>query len=463
MKLYTAPGRWSTFRAKLCFCLALFFLTDSGKVSAIAEWTILVYAQAKNNLSNFAYKNFNDMATVGSGKNLNILVQWYQPDQQGVWRYKVEKGKMILDACLPSNTDGNKTNDLVDSMKWAVSKYQAQKYFLILWNHGIGILDPVWGNQRPWSASNKFSIDPSMLKENPKICINGITCHEPNDEKILVDYVSLDEQQTETQSHPHRGILFNEQSKTYMNNQALTSALSEIKTSVLKGQKLNILGMDACLMAMAEVGYQSREYAEYMVASQEVELAYGWNYQSFVQSFAGGKVSPLQAAQLIVSSYQTLYKDKIQFYTQSALDLSQLGRVKSSLDAVIQSLGVCQRIDKEAVIDAIKRARRNCLQFSATSYIDLHSFCIELTKSVEQIFDKKFAGNYAVAQLKKSLNESISAIEQCVVANASGMYLARARGMSIYFPVSHIDASYQHTDFAKESLWLNFLKEVVYR
>lgn len=487
MKLCTAWGYKILMFLKHQFCIVLSILLSISQMhlaaqsNAPAEWTILVYAQAKNNLSNFAYKNFNDMATIGSGSNLNILVQWFQPEQQGIWRYKVEKGKMVLDVCLPSNTDGNKSSDLVDSMRWAVTKYPAKKYFLILWNHGIGILDPVWGHQRPWSTSSKFLIDPAVLKDNPKICISGIThdssCQDSTDnnsseqalvdnnssEQVLVDNNVFDEDQTDTNSYHHRGILFNEQSKTYMNNQTLTSALSEINVSVLKNQKLDILGMDACLMAMTEVGYQSYKHVKYLVASQEVELAYGWNYASFIQTFAAGRATPLEAARSIVSSYQMLYKDKIQFYTQSALDLSQIERVKTSLDTVVQYLTVCQRIDRDSLHEAVKRARRSCLQFSATSYIDLHSFCIELNKSIEQGFDKKFSNNYAVVQVKNALKESIAAIEACVVANAAGTHLARARGMSIYFPISHIDASYQHTDFAKNSLWFNFLKEVVYR
>ncbi len=402
------------------------------------------------------------MAVIGSGTNLNILVQWYQPDQQGVWRYKVEKGKLILDVCLPMNTDGNKAHDLVDSMRWAATKYPAEKYFLILWNHGIGIVDPLWGNQKPWSTTNKFAIDPSILKDNPKICINGITCDDPSEE-ILVDPSRLDEHETTTFAQLHRGILFNEQSKTYMNNQVLTSALSEIKTSVLNNQKINILGMDACLMAMLEVVYQARNYVDYMVASQEVELAYGWNYLTFLQSFAAGRVSPAQAAQSVVTSYQSLYKDKIQFYTQSAIDLSYVDKLKTNLDSVIQHLGVCQRLDKDSLVDVIKRARRNCLQFSATSYIDLHSFFIELNKSVEQFFNKKFSSNYAVTQLKNAVNTAVSSIEQSIIANASGTYLTRAKGLSIYFPMNHIDGSYQHTEFAKDSLWFNFLKEIIYQ
>src|SRR3972149_5184838 len=94
-----------------CLLFNLFAVTQS--LAGVAEWTILIYAQAKNSLSSFAHKNFHDMSLVGSNKDLNLLVQWYQPDQQGVWRYKIEKGRLDLDVCLSTATDGNSSQDLV--------------------------------------------------------------------------------------------------------------------------------------------------------------------------------------------------------------------------------------------------------------------------------------------------------------------------------------------------------------
>ncbi len=480
MELFLIKERNNAFglRMRFFFILCLFCLGNIGRSvaqsSSSVEWTVLVYAQAKNNLSSFALKNFNDLASIGSGLNVNLLVQWFQPNQQGVWRYKIEKGKMVLDVYLPTATDGCKTNDLVDSMRWAVSKYPAQKYCLILWNHGIGIIDPVWGNQLPWSPSNKFAIDPSMIKDNPKICISGITNEDldfvKESEEVVAQNMQNENEDNFLESmswleelNPHRGILFNEQSKTYMNNQSLTSALSEIKTSVLNNKKLDILGMDACLMAMLEVGYQARNYANYMVASQEVELAYGWNYLSFVQGISRERMSSRDVIDLIVSSYQSLYKDKIQFYTQSAFDLSVIDQVKRSVDDVVQSMVGCQRIDKNSLVESIRTARRNCLQFSASSYVDLHSFLSELQRSVATLFDKKFPGNSSVLLLKNNLTEAMKSVERSVISSTSGTYLSRAKGMSIYFPTSYMDASYQYTDFAKDSQWLNFLRGIPYR
>jgi len=461
------------------FLALLFFgfctLTQNFSLTATADWTVLVFVQANNNLSPFAYKNFNDMAAVGSNQNLNILVEWHQPNQPGVWRYKVEKGKMVLDVCLPIETDGNSAKDLVDSMGWAVNKFPAQKYSLILWNHGIGILDPMWGKSRPWAKSGVFPLDADIMQEAQKIQIQGVTTDYVLDATItntrdLVKNEKLEEILSEEltkliaenienleNNDFNRGILFNEHSRTYMDNQALVQALGEIKTTILKNKKIDLLGMDACLMAMVEVGYLARHYADYFVGSQEVELANGWNYLTFLSMIANNRVTPVQVAQNIVHSYEVFYKEKINFYTQSAINLARMDIVKDSIDNVVNKIRTCQSENKNVMNDAIKKARSSCLQFSAANYIDLHSFYTELQKHLDvqspQLSNK-------VKDLKNSLTLSMRLIEEAVVANVAGKNLGRARGLSIYFPQGFIDGSYAKTDFAKECGWFDLIKDV---
>ena len=52
----------------------------------------------------------------------------------------------------------------------------------------------------------------------------------------------------------------------------LSYALSQIKDVL--GQKIDLVGMDACLMAMVEVAYEIKDYVNILVASQETEPGY---------------------------------------------------------------------------------------------------------------------------------------------------------------------------------------------
>lgn len=466
MGVYQGISAGAHCRQDVSFWFVLFGLWTP--LWPVADWTVLTYVQAKNNLSSFAYKNFHDMTMIGSSTRLNLLVEWHQPGQEGVWRYRVEKGKMIVDVCLPDRTDGNSAKDLVGAMQWAVTNYPAKKYALILWNHGIGIIDPVWGRMYPLTRADQSVFDDRIVRENVKIQIDGVTvqsCEQKNvevsqakDRRVLLsqDLVVLP---TLCLTSLERGILFNEQTKTYMDNQALTTALDEIKTKVLKNKKIDILGMDACLMAMVEVGYQARRSAQFLVASQEVELAFGWNYLAFLKPLSDNDCSPVQVAQKAVSAYGDYYKDKVNFYTQSAVDLDKIDAVKQALDGIVANMLACRSVIKEPFVGVVKKARASCVQFSATNYIDLHSFLTEVQHHLETIKVASIQQADLVKMLKESLHAGMTSVEEAVVANVTGKNFSKARGLSVYFPHGRIDQSYPKTIFAQESKWLSFISE----
>jgi hypothetical protein len=445
----------------------LCMVAGATQLVAIPNWTMLVFVQANNNLSSFAMQNFNDMAMIGSTENLTTVVQWYQPNKPGIWRYKIEQGRMVLDQCINADTtqsDGTTTNELVDAMRWAVTKYPAKQYSLVLWNHGIGILDPIWGKMRPWQVHQpRLGFAQEVIRDNPRIQLAGLTTAESplitseplleiasTDTCSLLDYVISDT----------RGILFNEQSRRYMDNTSLYQALNTIKTDVLKNNKIDLLGMDACLMAMVEIGYLAKDTAKVLVASQEVELARGWSWFDVVTAMNQEKATPNAIGQAIVSSFEALYKNRIPFYTQSAIDLSGMDTLRISLDAVIAAYQTCATVDKTSLREVIQKARRSCQHFSSANYIDLHSFLNEVEKHLLDIPKNRPAKNHqSISTLQRALIACKTSLESYVIANVAGQNLARAKGLSIYFPASNkIDDSYPLTSFARESQWHNFLK-----
>lgn len=60
--------------------------------------------------------------------------------------------------------------------------------------------------------------------------------------------------------------------------------LNELKTDLREAnllQRLNWIGFDACLMGSLEVASVCAPYADYMIASQELEPGRGWDYTCF--------------------------------------------------------------------------------------------------------------------------------------------------------------------------------------
>jgi len=436
----------------MVFLLSFHFLCPSSNV---AEWTFLSYVEADNDLAKFMVKNLKDMAKVGSSRNVNILVQINKPKKKGMSRYIVRKDKLELVEDLPKEMTGDVVKDLVSSANWAFgpnTKYPSKYKALIEGDHGSGILDPT-----KWSTSlGRF---------------NGL-------------------------STGQRGMFFNYSTLTYMNNQQHIEALKKIKDQVLGGKKLNILGMDACLMAMVEVGFQVKDYAELFVSSQEVASALGWPYDSFLKLAENGKMNPDDLVKNIVLSYGVYYKDKVSWYTQSAVDLTKMDLIKEHIDQIIIDIVRCQQVfGFTSVKNIVHSARKASLQFNLPCYIDLHSFFTELYKrldmsklrsqyqnapwvtqssifsnenimlgGVKDIQSKSVApinDISVLAQLKEKLLITTKLIENIVLANAYGQGTSRARGLSIYYPEYGIDSSYPKTEFAKSSLWMKFLIDML--
>ena len=100
----------------------------------------------------------------------------------------------------------------------------------------------------------------------------------------------------------------------------LHSALEDAK--FLK--KFDIIGFDACLMATVETADAVQEFADYMIASEEIEPSGGWDYKSVAEAFSSG-TDTLETGKSICDSFLAKYKTagKDIFAALSLFDLSK--------------------------------------------------------------------------------------------------------------------------------------------
>ena len=437
------------------------------------DWCLMFYIQASNNLSKFAQYNLQAMAEIGSRHNFHIVVQWHQPRQQGIWRYRVEKNKIDLKYCDESAQTYDCAKNLIDFTDWAVKNYPAKKYALVLWNHGVGILDPVWGNPMhvnfPEGANPRIEVDGITVNKRALDCfVQGELTK--SGMRVFDEPSNLTSQEKDTMLHEqmqfalnvlsseNRGLLFDEYNHTYLNNQRMVYALKTIKEKVLKGKSLDLLGIDACLMAMAEVMLQVKDYADILVASQEVELAQGWDYLGFLRPMIFGDMSAEQLAKNIVSTFGDLYRGRTQLFTQSAVRLSSIKEIYNNIDSVSVACKAALAANGQNFKVAVKRARTSCLQYSTPTYVDLHSLYTELVKQIDGLLGtSKISDSYSLRTLRQLLVQGMDLITASVIANTASSNLARSQGISIYYPRYFIDASYPKTQFAQENQWLEFL------
>ena len=105
-----------------------------------AKWTVMVYMAGDNNLDRAALRDIAEMARVGSSDKVNILVQLDRANDFLTRRFFITRGGGYRKDCIETFEETN-TGDpkvLENFMLWAMEKYPANRYFLILWNHGGG-------------------------------------------------------------------------------------------------------------------------------------------------------------------------------------------------------------------------------------------------------------------------------------------------------------------------------------
>jgi hypothetical protein len=406
-----------------------------------AEWTVVDYVQADNDLSPFAVYNINDMQLAPLGDSVNMLVQWDQPDNKKTWRYRIVKGGRIEDASLATEMGINPVKELVDMMYWAKSKYDAQKFAVILWNHGSGVID------RRYQKIDRFyalgSKQRPLNRMVPWLEIPGLALQSP------------------------RGILYDYSQNTYATNQDLTTAFARISTDVLH-KKVDLVGMDACLMAMIEVGLQIDDYANILVGSQEVEPGEGWAYSGFLNALCTKpSISPAQLSSLIVGAYGAFYKKNGERdYTQSAINLQQLEPLKNNIILLTSAIADCKKADAKNTKAMVVGARKGALSFEISDYIDLYTFYAGLMSRAQALRTSQGkppkpnnALINALDKLIRIIDNGSHIISDTVIAHVEGPGKAAAKGISIYYPLGAIHNSYPRTLFAKSTPWVTFIKE----
>ncbi len=119
------------------------------------KWTFLVFLNGVSNLDPYAGLNMNQMEAVGSTDDVNIVVQVkkfnsprYDPDfpdwkDTGTRRFLIRKdnnrNRISSEVLEQNNTvDMGKADALRKFIDWGVAAFPAERYALVIWNHGAG-------------------------------------------------------------------------------------------------------------------------------------------------------------------------------------------------------------------------------------------------------------------------------------------------------------------------------------
>lgn len=120
----------------------------------IPLWTVMIYLDSDNNLEPAGIDDFLEISSAGSTSEVNLLVQMDRWDGspppaddtsygnwQGAMRFLVENGMTPDDSNAVEDlgeVDMADPATLTDFIDWGVANYPAEKYALVLWDHGGG-------------------------------------------------------------------------------------------------------------------------------------------------------------------------------------------------------------------------------------------------------------------------------------------------------------------------------------
>lgn len=240
------------------------------------------------------------------------------------------------------------------------------------------------------------------------------------------------------------------------------------------GKLIDIVGMDNCLMSMAEICYELRGLAEVVVGCESFSPTSGWPYRQILERLCKDFVDPGQtkrhpvteAAKVIVEEYVNYYSTYWMAglsVTQSALNLKKVEGLQREIDKLallMEKELLSEGENKTAERTAPKRRRFEsslllahweAQSYNGEQFVDIYDFCDCLESRVES---KAVAGQ--CRKLKKFV-ESEFVLKACY----SGAIYQYSYGVSMYFPWAQIAPSYFNLDFindAKGKGWGSFLK-----
>lgn len=378
----------------------------SGEKNDIKKWTVLFYGAGDNDLAPSIFQEVNQLESVGSGSSLNIVAQLDLPDdEKGCCKtYFIGKDADSQEITSPVLRDLGSVN---------MADPETLAGFIA---YGI----------------KKYPAEHYML--------------------VIADH-----------GKAWRGAISDMSHNGWMSTPEIRKSIE--KGMAGEGKPLDVIAFDACLMASAEVAYELKDVAQYMVASEETEGAAGWSFPLILEGRpdenASGPIdssllSPLSpdisAADLASRIVDCAKANPGRLYTMSAINLSKMDDIGTSVQHFAQQI-----INTDTPGDVLRGIVRKTQGVGERSLRDISHFA-QLVSENPQISD---------AKLKEAANEVIGSIDRAIMNKAGSNHAGNhenAHGLSIELPIVNVSKEgYEELAFAAKTEWQNTFRKILDR
>ena len=354
-------------------------------------WTVFVYISGSTleEWQSSASADLNEMLEASTGKNMRFIVQ---TGGSRKWNNDYVNADYI-ERWEISNGKRTRLAQLPlvslaegatvrNFLKWGVENYPAARMGVIFWGHGMGT-------------------------------VTGVC----RDSLFKGDFLPLSE---------------------------LNSALSEV--SGIMTDKFEFIGFDACYMATAETADVVCSYADYMIASEDLEPSNGWDY-TLIGSLFGE--NPNADWNTIAKTFcdgfieQSSDSKRAELVTLSVVDLSKFDEVSKAMDKVSGELYAAINTEDDYI--RLEQALWNTGHFGEDNAFEGYG-------NIADIGDfARAAGGFT-----KSGAVLLDAMDKAVICKRAGKYHENAAGLTVYYPFEPAGLSEQAT-FSRLCVSPNYL------
>lgn len=332
-------------------------------------WTVFVYISGTDLEEKYGYasRDINEMLAASTGENVRFIVQtggskrWHNDNINAEYLERWEiSGGKLTKLAQLPSASMANGSTLRNFLKWGIENHSAAKMGVIFWGHGKGTI--------------------------------GGLC---KDDLFGSEFLSLE---------------------------SMNAAFSE--TAELMTDKFEFIGFDNCYMATAETADIAASYANYMIASEDLEPANGWNYtvigdllgkdpnadwNTIAQTFCDGFMKDNSGSK------------RADLVTLSVIDLSKLDDIFVKFDEYSNDL--CVSLD-----DTARRLEFEAALGDAEHYGDENGFAGY--GNIADIGDLAAAGG----RFSDKTNALLSAIDDAVICKRAGKNHENASGLTVYYP-----------------------------
>ena len=307
-----------------------YFFPDHSAVKKVVvmEYVIGSDLEDARGMASINISQMKDATAKGEGVDFVVQAggadRWFTSGikDSTVGRYLISGGNLETAELIDDKTCMSEPQSLTDFIIWAKENYPADRYMLVLWDHGGGFASGYGVDRLNGRADNEMTMKASEIIE------------------------------------------------------AIKNA----------DMKFDLIGFDACLMQNVEYANALESYADYYLASEETEPGTGWFYPAgFGKLAEDPTLSTAEFGKSMISSYDQSMRalndgEPDPKCTLSLVDLTLVKPVYEQLTGLYKK-AADEIADNHAVYANMSAARSGAYQFYDEEQVDMVSYLTNLKKA----------------------------------------------------------------------------------